>query len=754
MADCALGYVQFCGRGSKARQPCRGFEGSQSGQRRNLHGAIMSRPNVLSRNSVGRALATSRNLSLEHTTKRSDLMYILGVDVGGTFTDLVAIDASTGEIRTTKIVSLKGNPAEALNDGITELQLDRVPLVRTTHGTTVGTNALVERRGAVTALITTRGFRDITEIGRGRRLVFGAMFDSRFRRAPPLVPRSRRFEVNERLNEQGVPITALDTRELLTALKIAREAEVTSIAICLLHSYRNSAHEDAAAALVRKELGDDMFVSVSSDVDPQFREFERFSTTVANAYIGPTTRAHLDNLRHQRNGCAASGRTFVMSSSGGVIDFDTATRYPVRTILSGPAGGVMAARAIGRQLGFSDLITCDMGGTSTDVALLKGDRLLYADETMVSGVPLRASQLDINTIGAGAGSLIWLDVDGALRVGPASAGSTPGPACYRRGGQAPTVTDANVVLHRIQEGTCFGGKILVDGTAASDACAIVQETLGLEDVHDLAQGALSLVEVQIVSAIREISLERGFDPRDFALVVFGGAGPMHGCQVAEGLGMRRVIVPNGPGVFSAFGLILANTRRERVISYLSTLSAIDMVSLRQVLGKTIDDLSEQLLSSGAIRETIVSTFGLEMRCVGQSHEILVPIPMAPTEISRDEIELLFRETYSERYGQPPNDRQDREVIALRVVCEGRTESLPPIVAAGQGETHPMDFQLVWFGGKTHPTKIYQRSALPRDSRLDGPIVINEAGATTVVPPGWYMRVHASGPLILEREGAD
>jgi N-methylhydantoinase A len=680
-------------------------------------------------------------------------MFILGVDVGGTFTDLVAIEVSTGEIRTTKMVSLRGNPAEALDDGIAELQLDRVALVRATHGTTVGTNALVERRGAVTALITTRGFRDITEIGRGRRLVFGAMFDSRFRRASPLVPRSRRFEVDERLNEQGEPTTTLDTRELRTVLTAAREAKVSAIAICFLHSYRNSAHEDTAAALAQQELGDDVFVSVSSDIDPQFREFERFSTTVANAYIGPTTRTHIDNLRNQRNGAAESGRTFVMSSSGGVIDFDTATRYPVRTILSGPAGGVMAARAIGRQLGLSDLITCDMGGTSTDVALLKGDRLLYADETMVSGVPLRASQLDINTIGAGAGSVIWLDVDGALRVGPASAGSTPGPACYRRGGQAPTVTDANVVLNRIQEGTCFGGKILVDGTAAGDACAIIQEALGLANVHDLAQGALSLVEVQIVSAIREISLERGFDPRDFALMVFGGAGPMHGCQVAEGLGIQRVIVPNGPGVFSAFGLILANMRRESVISYLSTLSEIDIASLRQVLGKTTYDLSEQLLASGVIRETIVSTYGLEMRCAGQSHEILVPISMTSVEISRDEIERLFRETYAERYGQPPNDERDREVIALRVVCEGRTEALPPIVAPGQREDHTMDIQPVWFGGKTHSTKIYQRGALSPDSQIDGPIVINEDGATTVVPPGWHMHVHASGPLILEREGA-
>ena len=677
-------------------------------------------------------------------------MFILGVDVGGTFTDLVAVDAATGEIRTTKMLTLQDNPAQALGDGIAELGLARAALVRTTHGTTVATNALVERRGAVTAVITTRGFRDITEIGRGRRLVYGAMFDSRFRRARPLVPRACRFEVDERLNQRGESITQLDQEGLLRVLEAIREARAEAIAICFLHSYRNSAHEDAAAALVQQELGGDVFLSTSSDVDPQFREFERFSTTVANAYIGPTTRAHFEDLCKGGNSRAESGRTFVMGSSGGVMDFDTAARFPVRTILSGPAGGVMAARAVGQQLGFPDLITCDMGGTSTDVALLKGDRLLYADETIVSGIPIRAAQLDINTVGAGAGSLIWLDVDGALRVGPASAGSTPGPACYGRGGQAPTVTDANVVLNRIPDGTLLGGKIQVDGTAANNACTSIQQAMGLANVHELAQGALSLVEVKIVSAIREISLERGFDPRDFTLMVFGGAGPMHGCLVAEGLGMRRVIVPNGPGVFSAFGLILANMRRESVISYMSRLSEVDTALLRQTVENAICDLNEQLLANGVIRETLVSTYGLEMRCTGQSHEIQVPGPLAPSEISRSGIETLFRKIYTERYGQPPNDKLDREIIALRVICEGRTEALPPTVAAAQREGHPMEVRAVWFGSRTHPTKIQHRDALPNNSRINGPAVISEDGATTVIPPGWSMRVHSTGALILER----
>jgi len=678
-------------------------------------------------------------------------MYILGVDVGGTFTDLVAINATTGEIRTTKVLSLRDNPAPAIKSGVSELGLSGVGLKRVIHGTTVATNALIERRGAPTALITTRGFRDTTEIGRGRRLVYGAMFDSRFRRAQPLVPRSRRFEITERLNAQGETTISLDEDDIARALETIRAARISSIAICFLHSYRNSAHELAAADLIRKKLDKDVFLSLSSDVDPQFREFERFSTTVANAYVGPTTRAHIDDLRgHERIG-ARSQDTFIMGSSGGVMDFDTAAQFPIRTILSGPAGGIMAARAIGKHLALEKIITCDMGGTSTDVALLTGDHLSYARETIVSGVPVRASQLDINTIAAGAGSIIWLDVDGALRVGPASAGSMPGPACYGRGGHAPTITDANVALNRISGGTLLGGKICVDDAAASSALASVQGRLGLASVVELADGALQLVEVKIVSAIREISLERGYDPRDFALMVFGGAGPMHGCFIAERLGMQRVIVPRGPGVFSAFGLILGNMRRECIISHISRLSETSAPLLRALFGDAIEQLSRQLLTDKVSPETIVSTCALEMRCKGQSHEIAVQIDRSPDDISIAEIETEFRKIYTARYGQPPNDSIDREIIALRIVCEGRTETLPMIDLPPRRSRGQTKVRSIWFAGMAQEARIYDREDLAGGDVIQGPAVVNEVGATTILPPNWMMRVHSTGALVMERE---
>jgi N-methylhydantoinase A len=681
-------------------------------------------------------------------------MFILGVDVGGTFTDLVAVDAGTGEIRTTKVLSLRDNPAPALASGISELGLSDVGLGRVVHGTTVATNALIERRGAVTALITTRGFRDTTEIGRGRRLVHGAMFDSRFRRAQPIVPRSRRFEVSERLNAQGEATTKLDKDDLVRALDAIRAEKANSIAICFLHSHRNSVHERAAADYIREQLGADIFLSVSSDVDPQFREFERFSTTVANAYVGPTTRAHIDDLREQGKTGARSEKIFIMGSSGGVMDFDTAAQFPVRTILSGPAGGVMAARAISRHLGFENIITCDMGGTSTDVALLTGGRLLYASETIVSGIPVRASQLDINTIAAGAGSLIWLDVDNALRIGPASAGSMPGPACYGRGGHAPTITDANVVLNRIRGGTLLGGKIRVDDTAAAASLGPIQQRLGLASIPELAEGALQLVEVKIVSAIREISLERGFDPRDFALMAFGGAGPMHGCFIAERLGMRCVIVPNGPGVFSAFGLILGNMRRENIISHMSRLSDCSVPSLRTLLGGAVERLSKQLLWDKVIPETIVCACAIEMRSKGQSHEIAVPIDCSPADLSRDHIELAFRRMYTARYGQSPDNSIDREIIALRVVCEGRTETLPLISFSASRSRGPAEIWPIRFGGRTHDTQIYHRKNLAVDDIVQGPAVVNEAGATTILPPQWTMRVHPTGALLLMRQAME
>ena len=507
-------------------------------------------------------------------------MFTLGVDVGGTFTDLVAIDHETSGVLTAKIPSQKSDPGAAIAAGIEELGLAHHGIARLIHGTTVATNALLERRGALTGLVTTAGFRDIVQFNRGRRLAAGGMFDIHFRRPSPLVSRDLRLEVNERIRASGEVLVPLDAASVAAAAAQLKARNVDAVAICFLHSYAFPEHELEAARLLRQLLGPEVYLCCSHDVNPQFREFERFSTTVVNAYVGPVVEAYLDDLKdHEVPGL--SGPTMhIMGSAGGVLDFETAARYPVRTILSGPAGGVTASRFVGQALGYPNLISCDIGGTSADVALLQGERVFYATETNLSGVAIRAAQLEINTVGAGAGSVIWTDVDGALCVGPQSAGAVPGPACYGKGGTEPTVTDANVVLNRIGDGALLGNHIRVDAEKARRAVGNIKDRLGFGSIEEAADGALQILVARTVRAIREISVERGFDPRDFALAAFGGAGPMHAVFIAEGLGMTTVVVPNHPGNLSAFGLVVASVRRDAMQPYFGRGSELDLDDLR------------------------------------------------------------------------------------------------------------------------------------------------------------------------------
>lgn len=679
-------------------------------------------------------------------------MYVLGIDVGGTFTDLVAIDSTDGKVLTTKVPSRRDKPMAALVEGVSELGLLDGSISRVVHGTTVATNAFVERRGSVTALVTTHGFRDTIEIGRGRRLVHGSMFDTRFRRAQPLVPRQLRFEIKERLNAAGDVIEPIDRDELAKTAAAIRGSGARAVAVCFLHAYTNPDHEAVAIDMLRAALGDDFFVCSSSEVDPQFREFERFSTTVVNAYVGPVMGDYLASLQREAAPGIPEPPTFIMGSAGGVMDFDMAARLPVRTILSGPAGGVMAARSVGDHLSIDDIITCDMGGTSSDVALLKGSRLLFAGESVLTGIPIRASQLEINTIGAGAGSIIWIDVDGALRVGPMSASAAPGPACYGLGGVEPTVTDANVVLNRIGDGTLLGGKIRVDAKRAEAAFAKIQQRLGLRSVREAAEGSLDILAVKAVSAIREISLERGFDPRDFALMGFGGAGPMHACFIAEGLGMRRVIVPTHPGALSAMGLVTTRMRRERIASFFTRTSMLDLKALRQTTGNMVEEVRGELRQDGVLMDTVALSLIIDMRLRGQAHEIAVQLDADPTALTTDSIEAIFALVYRERYGQPPRDDIDREIMALRVIGDAEIDRFPNAYnqASASGELPSTSPRLVWFRGAPIETMVYHRSGIVAGGLIDGPAIIDEFGATTVVPPGWRAEARAGGHLVIER----
>jgi N-methylhydantoinase A len=679
-------------------------------------------------------------------------MITVGIDVGGTFTDLVAVDSNNGEVKTAKFPSRPDRPSEAILAGIRELGVAEASIERLIHGTTIATNALIERRGAVTAIVTTTGCRDVVEIGRGRRLVEGGMFDIRFRRPEPLVPRHRRIEVEERLRASGDVLRPLRAEDLQAAIARLAEEGAESVAVCFLHSYRNNAHERAAAEAIAKALGDRVYVTMSSVVNPQHREFERFSTTAVNAYVGPKVKEYLGQLARDTHGVSADGAMYVMSSAGGIMDFRTAAMFPVNTILSGPAGGVIASALVARELGLADVITCDMGGTSTDVALLKDSAASYASETIVSGVPIRASQLDINTIGAGAGSIVWLDADGALAVGPKSAGAFPGPACYGNGGSEATITDANVLLGRIADGTRLGGRIPVRGELAAEAFAALEREGAFRNAVDAAQGALDVLIAKTARAIAEISLERGFDPRDFALVAFGGAGPMHAAEVADTLGIKTVVVPNHAGIFSAVGLARADIRRDAVTTCVSAVAALDCTELQRKLESMREGLVAEIQATRAHLLAVRTTYELEMRCSGQTHELQVSLGSDLAALSRDLIESTFQSTYERRYGRPP--ARPSEIVQARVLVEAKVDTTSAATwCSAKAANVPPGNRLVCFKGQRVRTSIRARQSLAHGDRIDGPAVIEEQGATTVVPSGWQAELHGSGHLVLSASPA-
>src|SRR5713101_2781644 len=487
-------------------------------------------------------------------------MFVVGIDVGGTFTDVTAVDGATGRVVVTKVPSQPNNEAAAVLAGLAALGIDGRTVRRLVHGTTVGTNAILERRGARVALITTSGFRDLIEIGRTKRNI-PALFVPTFVRPKPFVERALRFEVDERMLHDGTALTALDGRSVDRVLDALGAAAPEALAVCLLHAYANPAHERAIGSRARERFPA-VPVSVSFDVVPEYREFERFSTTVLNAYLQPLMDRYLSGLEKRLFESGYAYGVLTVGSSGGMMTVDTARRLPIKTIVSGPAGGVSQACFLAGHAGLGDFITYDMGGTSTDVCLVRGGLPLTTVDNEVGAFPVKVPQIDIRTVGAGGGSIAWIDVDGSLQVGPRSAGARPGPAAYGLGGGEATVTDANVVLGRMGIDRPLGGAIRLDAGRARDAVASLATRVGGLTLHELAEGIVRIAVARMTSSIREVSIARGHDPRDFTLVAYGGAGPMHAALIAEELGIPRVLVPRYPGNFSALGLLVSDVKHD------------------------------------------------------------------------------------------------------------------------------------------------------------------------------------------------
>ncbi len=676
-------------------------------------------------------------------------MYIVGIDVGGTFTDLTAVDALTGRVVVTKVPSRPRHEAEAVLAGLEALGIAGADVRRLVHGTTVGTNAVLERRGARVALLTTAGFRDLIEIGRTKRNI-PALFIPTFVRPKPVVERKHRFEVTERLGPDGGVLVPLDAGSIERAIEGALAADAEAVAVCFLHAYLNPAHERLVADAV-KGRAPGLPVSCSADVVAEYREFERFSTTVLNAYLQPLMEGYLTSLEERLLATGYTHGVLTVASSGGMMTTDTARRLPIKTIFSGPAGGVSQACFVGAAAGLRDFITYDMGGTSTDVCLVRDREPLMTADAMVGAFPVKVSQIDMHTVGAGGGSIAWLDVDGSLQVGPRSAGASPGPAAYGLGGTEPAVTDANVVLGRIGTRRRLGGSIGIDPERArrvvEELALRMNRPLGVEA---LAEGILTIAVARMTSAIREISIQCGHDPRDFTLIAFGGAGPMHALAMAEEIGIPRVLVPQHPGNFSALGLLAADIKHDDVRTRVGPLRE-RLPALRLAFAEMETAARRKLEREGFAPERQKLLRSLDLRYRGQAFELNLPAPAL--ELGIDRIEADFHRTHRDTYGHA-NPQAAIELVNARLTAYGLVPKPAAARHAAPGaslESAVVERRPVWFEGRAHDCPVWDRDRLPEGAELRGPGIVEEFGATTVIPPGWRGAMDPHGNLRFERE---
>jgi N-methylhydantoinase A len=675
----------------------------------------------------------------------------VGVDVGGTFTDVVVYDEASGALAVAKSPTTPADPTVGLLQALAKLAVALPSVGRIVHGTTIGTNAILERTGAPVWMLTTRGFRDTLEIARTNRTV---LYDIRARKPAPLVARQRVLEVDERLAFDGTvlrPLSADDLREAIARVEAGASGQAPgAVVLCFLHSYMNPAHERAAAQAAARALPG-WFICTSAEVLPELREYERFSTAALNAYIGPKVGGYLTGLGRTLAGRGYAGRVFVTTSSGGIMTSEAAARFPVHTVLSGPAGGVAAAVELGRLIGQRHLITYDMGGTSSDVCLVEDLRPALTTEQHIAGLPNRTPQIEINSIGAGGGSVAWLDPGGALRVGPRSAGADPGPACYARGGTEPTITDANLILHRVTGDAPLAGEVALDEARARQALHTLRgQVPGLADDAALADGIVRIAVARMVGAIKEVSIARGHDPRDFTLVAYGGAGPMHAALVAEELEMPRVVVPPAPGNFSAFGAIIADLRRDYVRTRLISTRRGTLAEVEGVFAELEREARADLAAEGVPAERICLVRALGMRFVGQSWELLVRVPAGVVAMA--DLERAFQQAHERRYGHVGEGAA--EIVTFRLTATGAVPKPPPVrwerppaplAAARRAE------RAVHFEGTLQRVPVYARERLPGGVTVPGPALIEEMGATTVLPPGWRGMVGEWGELTLTRE---
>jgi len=686
--------------------------------------------------------------------------YRVGIDIGGTFTDFVLMDAA-GSITLYKHLTTPHDPAEgALNGFIQLLKLQNLSpsdVETLVHGTTLVTNAIIEARGAKTALLTTRGFRDILEMGREQRY---DIYDLFLQYPEPYVPRRWRIEVNERMSRDGEVLEAPNLDEVEQQVAALVEQGVEAIAICLLHSYRNPAHERAIAERIRSVFPS-LAISVSSEVVPEIREYERTSTTVANAYVQPLMDGYLERFSKALAEVGFKGQLHLMQSSGGLTAPDIARRFPIRLLESGPAGGALVTAFMGKQAGLDQLLAFDMGGTTAKACLIQDGKIAVAPSMEAarvhrfkrgSGIPIKAPVVDMIEIGAGGGSIARVDSLGLLKVGPTSAGAMPGPACYGRGGSEATVTDACLVLGYFDPNFFLGGKMALDLPAAEQALARLGEQLNMSH-QEVAWGIHQIVCESMAAAARVHIIEQGRDPRRFPLMAFGGAGPAHAVQVARRLGVSEVIVPQASGAASALGFLVAPNSFELVRSFPAKLSECDWQAVNQLYGEMEEQVREVLAASGIAAEQIIFIRRAEMRFEGQFHDIDVPIPNGMlSQESTAQIEQAFVEEYTRLYGVVPPGYVSM-VLNWRLHASGplpierlgRTASKLDASLTVEGALKKE--RLAYFAGRGYiPTPVYDRYLLPVGKPIVGPAIVEERESTTVIGPNDTLTVDEVGNL--------
>ena len=661
--------------------------------------------------------------------------YRLGIDSGGTFTDVVLFDEKTGNLKITKTPSTPSDPSVGVYNGIVKIieqeGLTPEEISALVHGTTVATNALLEYKGVETALLTTKGFKDVLSIVRQDRPM---LYDYFITRPAPLVPRSKRFEINERTLFNGEVKTPLDDAEVLKAIDTLKDRGITAVAVCLLHSYANPGHE-----LRVKELFTEHYpqatVSLSSEILPEIREYERMSTTVINSYVMPIIEGYLAVLEGRMKDAGLSVELNVMQSNGGVMPARSAGKKSVATILSGPAGGVLGSQWLVSLAGIKDVITLDIGGTSSDICLISQGSFLSTTESEIGGHAIKVPMIDINTIGAGGGSIAWIDQGGSLRVGPQSAGADPGPACYGKGGTKPTVTDANLVLGRLNPDFYVGGEMSLDTARAEKAVREhVADPLGMT-LQQAAEGILQVVNANMIRGIRRVSVERGYDPRQFSLMAFGGGGPLHATQLAAELNIPKVVVPLTPGVNSAVGIIIADFRYDYSKTFLCHSSKTEPSELESAFVELEERAISEMMSDHLGPEKVVFKRSADMRYLGQGYEMEIPLPSGRiTQEGLAELSQSFHKHHFKAYGYSQPD-EETELVYLRLSAVGQIPKPEfakyPLAGLDPSKAHK-GMRKVHLNGTDIEAALYDRGLLKAGNKVTGPAVIEQFDSTTLL----------------------